>query len=80
MKHLLPGYFLFACLLMAVFSGFSQSAKPVAPGYEVKHSELFSGVQLLGEEIPYGDTSKKGDTFPLTWAGDNNIYSSVALG
>ena len=31
----------------------------------------------MSEEIPYGDTSKKGDTFPLTWAADNNIYTSA---
>src|ERR1700682_5132321 len=75
------------CLLFKIFGvfiftvppflNFAQSAKPTVPGYEVKQSELFSGIRWMGEEIPYGDTSKKGDTFPLTWAGDNNIYTSA---
>ncbi len=59
------------------FSGFTQSARAQAPGYEVKQSELFSGIQWLREEMPYGDTSKRGDTFPVTWASDDNIYTSA---
>jgi hypothetical protein len=77
MKHLLPGHFLFTCLLLAPCLGFTQPSKPTAPGYEVKQTAFFSGIEWLGEEIPYGDTAKRGDTFPLTWAGDNNIYASA---
>ena len=77
MRCLLSGNFLFFIYIITPFFCFGQSAKPTAPGYEVKQSELLTGIQWLGEEIPYGDTSKRGDTFPLTWASDNNVYTSA---
>src|ERR1700676_4095554 len=77
MRCLLTGNFLIFIYIITPFFSFGQSAKPTAPGYEVKQSELLTGIQWLGEEIPYGDTSKRGDTFPLTWASDNNVYTSA---
>jgi hypothetical protein len=43
----------------------------------IKHSTVFRGIEWLGNEIPYGDTSRMGDTFPLTWADDDHIYTSA---
>ena len=43
----------------------------------IPRSSIFSGLEWLGERIPYPDASIKGDTFPMTWAEDGEIYTSA---
>ena len=69
--------FLSLLTMLSSIQSYGQSDEAKGPGYIVEKSKLFAGIEWIGEEIPYGDTSKKGDTFPLTWAADNNIYTSA---
>jgi len=39
-------------------------------------SKLIKGVEWLTERIPYPDMPITGDSFPLTWANDDAIYTS----
>lgn len=41
------------------------------------HSPVLRGIEWLGEEIPYPEPDKRGDTFPITWAADDNLYTSA---
>jgi len=45
--------------------------------FNIPHSTFFSGFEWLGERIPYPEADKKGDTFPMTWADDGEIYTSA---
>ncbi len=40
-------------------------------------SPILSGFEWLGERIGYPDSEIKGDTFPMTWADDDEIYTSA---
>lgn len=40
-------------------------------------SSVLRGVEWLGEEIPYAEPEKRGDTFPITWAADDSLYTSA---
>jgi len=40
-------------------------------------SSLIAGLEWLGERIPYPETEIKGDTYPMTWADDDQIYTSA---
>lgn len=44
---------------------------------DVPASTVIAGIEWLGEEIPYPEPGKKGDTFPITWAADDNQYTSA---
>ncbi|MDR2607887.1 MAG: hypothetical protein LBC57_05790 [Treponema sp.] len=39
-------------------------------------SSIIKKFEWLGPRIPYGEKDIKGDTFPLTWADDDEIYTS----
>ncbi len=43
----------------------------------IPRSSVLKGIEWLGDQIPYPEPGKKGDTFPLTWAADDNIYTSA---
>jgi hypothetical protein len=43
----------------------------------IPKSELIKGLEWLDKRISYGDPAVKGDTFPVTWAHDNEIYTSA---
>ena len=49
--------------------------------FAVQKSTHVLGLEWLGEEIPYGCSVNgeqvKGDTFPMTWADDGEIYTSA---
>lgn len=40
-------------------------------------SGYITGIQWQGERIPYPDKEIKGDSFPMTWADDGEIYTSA---
>jgi hypothetical protein len=40
-------------------------------------SDLIAGIEWLGEALPYSEPEIKGDTFPMTWADDDQIYASA---
>ncbi len=37
---------------------------------------LIKGLTWISERIPYPETSVTGDSYPMTWADDDNIYAS----
>ncbi len=44
---------------------------------DIPRSRAFRGIEWLSEQVPYPEPEKRGDTFPVTWAGDDNIYTSA---
>ncbi len=44
---------------------------------EIPPSDLFKGIEWLTPRIPYPVEAVRGDTFPLTWAKDGEIYASA---
>jgi hypothetical protein len=40
-------------------------------------SRILRGLEWLSERIGYPEANIKGDTFPMTWAGDDEIYTSA---
>jgi hypothetical protein len=56
----------------------SQSTFPTTRSIvEGPRSQVVTGFEWLGEQIPYAEPGKRGDTFPLTWAADDAIYTSA---
>ena len=56
----------------------NQSTFPTARSIvEGPRSSVVTGLEWLGEQIPYSEPNKRGDTFPLTWAADDAIYTSA---
>ncbi len=43
----------------------------------VPRSPVLRGIEWLSKEVPYPEPEKRGDTFPVTWAADDNIYTSA---
>ncbi len=43
----------------------------------IPQSDLIRGFEWCGERIPYPDKDIKGDTYPLTWADDGEIYAAA---
>jgi hypothetical protein len=39
-------------------------------------SDFIKGIEWIGERIGYPEGDAKGDTFPMTWADDGEIYTS----
>lgn len=44
---------------------------------ELPQSQIIRGIEWLEEQRPYPELGKRGDTFPLTWAADNALYTSA---
>jgi len=42
----------------------------------IPKSTYIKGIEWLSDRIPYPDHSVKGDTYPVTWADDDAIYTS----
>lgn len=40
-------------------------------------SPKLRGIEWLSPVIPYPEADKRGDTFPVTWGADDNIYTSA---
>jgi hypothetical protein len=45
--------------------------------FNIPRSTVIAGIEWLGERIPYPEAGIKGDTFPMTWADDGEIYTSA---
>lgn len=45
--------------------------------FSMPRSTFITGMDYLGERIPYPEKEVKGDTFPMTWAEDGEIYTSA---
>jgi hypothetical protein len=45
--------------------------------FSTPRSTVIAGLEWLGERIPYPEPDIKGDTFPMTWADDDEIYASA---
>jgi hypothetical protein len=43
----------------------------------IPRSPVLKGIRWLSVEQPYAETDKRGDTFPVTWASDDNLYTSA---
>ncbi len=43
----------------------------------IPRSTVIVGWEWLGERIPYPEPDIKGDTYPMTWADDGEIYASA---
>ncbi len=43
----------------------------------IPQSELIKGIEWTSERISYPDAEIKGDTYPMTWADDDEIYTSA---
>ena len=44
---------------------------------DVPRSPILAGIEWLGKEIAYPEPNQRGDIFPITWAVDDNLYSSA---
>jgi hypothetical protein len=44
---------------------------------QLKNSDVILGFEWVGEQTAYPPPEPRGDTFPMTWADDNNIYASA---
>ncbi len=44
--------------------------------FQVPRSDVIEGFEWLGEQVPYPVKEVKGDTYPMTWAADGEIYAS----
>jgi hypothetical protein len=45
--------------------------------FNLPASDRIKGLEWLEERIPYPEPEIKGDTYPLTWADDDEIYASA---
>ena len=45
--------------------------------FTVPKSTLIKGFEWTSERIPYPDKDVKGDTYPITWAEDGELYTSA---
>jgi hypothetical protein len=50
-----------------------------APGsaLNLPASPVIRGFEWTGPTLPYPETEKRGDTFPVTWAADDRLYTSA---
>lgn len=44
---------------------------------DLPRSEAIRGFEWLGPTVPYPEMDKRGDTFPVTWAQDDRLYTSA---
>lgn len=49
----------------------------MAEHFSIPKSSLIKGFEWCGERIPYPEPDIKGDSFPMTWAEDGEIYTSA---
>ena len=44
---------------------------------DIPQSKIFAGIEWLSDRIGYADKDVKGDTYPMTWADDDEIHTSA---
>jgi len=44
--------------------------------FNIPKSEIFAGLEWTGAAVPYPEPQIKGDTYPITWADDGELYTS----
>ncbi len=49
----------------------------MAHKFNLPRSTVITGLEWLGERMGYGEPDIRGDTFPMTWADDGEIYASA---
>jgi len=49
----------------------------MASRFSIPKSDYIRGIEWFSERIPYPESDIKGDTFPMTWADDGEIYASA---
>ena len=42
--------------------------------FAIARSTVIKGLEWCGPRIPYAEPDIKGDTYPMTWADDGEIY------
>jgi hypothetical protein len=45
--------------------------------FNIPKSRIIKGFEWTGERLPYPEADVKGDSFPMTWAADGDIYTSA---
>lgn len=45
--------------------------------FSIPRSSVIAGFEWLDKRIPYPEAGVKGDTYPMTWADDGEIYASA---
>ena len=45
--------------------------------FNFPRSKVIAGLEWLGERISYPESAIKGDDYPMTWADDDEIYTSA---
>ena len=50
---------------------------PARSVIDAPRSPILAGIEWLGEEFPYPEPDQRGDTFPITWAADDHLYTSA---
>jgi len=62
----------------------SSSHPVISDNYPAAHrivslpkSNVIRSFEWLGPSVPNPETGQRGDTFPITWAADNNLYTSA---
>ena len=45
--------------------------------FNIPASTIIKGIEWLSERVPYPEQDIKGDTFPMTWADDDEIYAAA---
>jgi len=60
-----------------VFKANLSSFPPSKSTVFVPKSEVIDRIEWLGEQIAYPAEEAKGDTFPITWADDGELYASA---
>jgi hypothetical protein len=45
--------------------------------FSIAKSPLIKGIEWCSERIPYPEADIKGDTYPMTWADDGEIYAAA---
>ena len=49
----------------------------MAEHFAINRSTFITGFEWRSERIPYPDSEVKGDTYPFTWAEDDELYTSA---
>ena len=43
----------------------------------IDKSSVIQGISWTSDRLSYGDRAVKGDTYPMTWADDDGLYTAA---